>query len=269
LPHCTVIPVDKIGIPDLEAQSERYNIVELNTAVKPYFFKYIFENNPEIELLIYLDPDIIIFDSFSELESQAKGYDIVLTPHYVMPVLTEYSQQEKSRIRYGQFNGGFLGLRNSDNAKLFLSWWMIKLQRQCIEDISDGYYVDQRWLDFIPANFNKVLIFKDLGYNVAYWNLHERNVSKVNDRYLINESIPLIFFHYSSFKVTNADTEEFSYPEKREDLLELLNSYAKTLVANNEFEYKKYNCFYIKANKKKQKPPALKRYIKKIYSKLT
>lgn len=269
LPNCTVIPVDKIEITDLDAQSDRYNIVELNTAVKPYFFKYIFQNNPEIDFLIYLDPDIVIFDSFSDLESQSKNYDIVLTPHYVMPVLTEYSQQEKSRIKYGHYNGGFLGLRNSENARLFLTWWMIKLQRQCIEDISDGYYVDQRWLDFIPANFNKVLIFKHLGYNVAYWNLHERIINKVEGRYFVNKSIPLLFFHYSSFKITNCDTEEFDYREKRKDILELLHSYAKTLITNNEFYYKKYKCFYSKANKKKQKPPALKRYIKKIYAKLT
>src|SRR5262245_5123917 len=37
-----IIPVDAIGIPDFDDMVLRYRIVELNTAIKPFLFKYLF-----------------------------------------------------------------------------------------------------------------------------------------------------------------------------------------------------------------------------------
>ena len=35
-------------------------------------------------------------------------------------------------------------------------------------------FTDQRWIDFVPSLFDH-FILKDPTYNVAYWNLHERD----------------------------------------------------------------------------------------------
>jgi hypothetical protein len=43
------------------------------------------------------------------------------------------------------------------------------------------------------------------GYNVAYWNLHEREITRVDNRYLINGQ-PAIFFHLSGFRAEDPNT---------------------------------------------------------------
>jgi len=39
-----LIPIKEIGIPHFDAFCAQYNITELNTAVKPFYFSYLFEN---------------------------------------------------------------------------------------------------------------------------------------------------------------------------------------------------------------------------------
>ncbi len=58
-------------------------------------------------------------------------------------------------------------------------------------------FTDQRWVDFVPSFFDHHIL-KDPGYNVAYWNLHGREVFNDGDRYLVN-GVPLRFFHFSGF----------------------------------------------------------------------
>ena len=41
-------------------------------------------------------------------------------------------------------------------------------------------FTDQRWVDFMPSLFSHHLL-KDPGYNVAYWNLHERPLTALTD----------------------------------------------------------------------------------------
>ena len=58
-------------------------------------------------------------------------------------------------------------------------------------------FTDQRWVDFVPSFFDHHIL-KDPGYNVAYWNLHGREVFSDGDRYLVDGE-PLRFFHFSGF----------------------------------------------------------------------
>ena len=58
-------------------------------------------------------------------------------------------------------------------------------------------FTDQRWVDFVPSFFDHHIL-KDPGYNVAYWNLHGREVFSDGDRYLV-DGVPLRFFHFSGF----------------------------------------------------------------------
>jgi glycosyltransferase involved in cell wall biosynthesis len=71
------------------------------------------------------------------------------------------------------------------------------LRRDCIVAVEDGLFVDQRWVDFVPALFEHEVI-KDPGCNVAYWNLSHRQLGHRNGRWEVDGG-PLRFFHYSGF----------------------------------------------------------------------
>ena len=45
-------------------------------------------------------------------------------------------------------------------------------------------FTDQRWIDFVPSLFDHHIL-KDPSYNVAYWNLHERDLQWDGTRYLV------------------------------------------------------------------------------------
>ncbi len=57
----------------------------------------------------------------------------------------------------------------------FIDWWWGKTQREARNDPTRMMFTDQRWVDFAPSFFDH-FILKDPTYNVAYWNLHERDL---------------------------------------------------------------------------------------------
>ena len=58
--------------------------------------------------------------------------------------------------------------------------------------------MDQRWIDFVPALFTHAVVANP-AYNVAYWNLHGRELASAGSGYRVDGE-PLRFFHFSGFK---------------------------------------------------------------------
>jgi hypothetical protein len=259
LPIYPLLEVDKINIADFEGMCERYNITELNTAVKPYYFDYFLKNHPDVTNIIYFDPDIIIFDKLTYLAENLEKYNIIITPHITTPYNDDKWQNEEDVVNTGVFNFGFVAIKRSEAAQKMVNWWCQKLEKECIIDLCNGLFVDQHWAEFFPVYFDKVLIDKHLGNNVAYWNLHERVCSEIATKWFINETIPLQFFHYSGYLIAKPD-EVSKYQnrisfEERSDIVPLFEMYKNLLLKNNELYWKHFHCDYIK-------PPKIKRYLR-------
>jgi len=74
-----ILPIRELGIPSLEEMSHRYNITELNTAIKPFVFLELFDRHPGA-VVAYFDPDIYVTSRLEELEEAlGLGADCVLT----------------------------------------------------------------------------------------------------------------------------------------------------------------------------------------------
>lgn len=180
---------------DLYTMAAIYDITELSTAVKPWVFEHLFGRGASV--VIYLDPDVEVFDSLGPLEPLTREHGMLLTPHVTEPLPQDGKRpDERDLLLAGIYNLGFLAL-SAEAAKAFLPWWRERLRRDCLNDPARGLFVDQRWIDFAPALF-KPGILKDPGYNVAYWNLPHRLLTRDGDRILVNGR-PLRFFHYSGF----------------------------------------------------------------------
>lgn len=256
LPDYQLLEVDKINIPDFEGMCDRYDITELNTAVKPYYFDYFLKNRPEITNIVYFDPDIIVFDKLTHLENNLKKYNIVVTPHITTPYNDDKWQNEEDVVNTGVFNFGFVAISRSESAEKMINWWCAKLYKECVIDLCNGLFVDQHWAEFFPVFFDKVLIDKYLGNNVAYWNLHERVCTMIEGRWFINENIPLQFFHYSGYLIAKPN-EVSKYQnridfEHRTDIVPLFELYKNQLLNNNELYWKNFKCDYVKPKKVKR-----------------
>jgi len=171
-----------------------YDVTELATSVKPLLLRHLL--NRGARAAIYLDPDIRVYDSLEPVADLVATHGIVLTPH----TMTPYPRDDRQVDGYfvlsaGVYNLGFIAV--SAAAGAFLDWWWHVTRREALADLSQQMFTDQRWIDFVPSFYDH-FILKDPGYNVAYWNLHGRELTRVGGRYLV-DGVALRFFHFSGF----------------------------------------------------------------------
>jgi len=257
VPAYPMIEIDKIGIRDLEEIAVRYDITELNTAVKPFCFTYFFQHYPEARNVIYFDPDIIVFQPLTELLATLSQYQAVLTPHINTPIEDRLIPNELHHLNTGIYNLGFVAFRRSVENTAFIKWWEEKLRYECLIDLCNGLFVDQNWMNFLPVFVPNVYLERNPGYNAAYWNLHERQFSRLGDVQYVNADNPLIFFHFSGYdparpEVLSKYQDRFVLAE-RPDVTPLFQLYCDSLLANGNAYYRKFPCAYIK-------PPSIRRY---------
>jgi glycosyltransferase involved in cell wall biosynthesis/lipopolysaccharide biosynthesis glycosyltransferase len=196
-----LLEAEQLNIPEQEKLFFKYNVLELNTAVKPYFLEYLLCNH-NLKKLVYLDPDILITNNLAPLSALLDDHSIVLTPHLTSPLKDGLRPGELHILQAGSYNLGFLALRNTEVTQRMLKWWQEKLYDSCLMDPERGMHVDQKWIDLVPGMFGDAYILRDPGYNVAYWNLHERHV-KVQGKDISVNSQPSYFFHFSGLDPDN------------------------------------------------------------------
>lgn len=192
-----VISIDDIGLPEPARFKFRYDILELNTACKPWILSWLLKNR-KIGRILYLDPDIKIYSPLAELEKLSRRFNIVVTPHLTRPVDDRLHPGEIDILRSGTWNLGFIALRESRTTAAFLQWWKSRLEYNCVHDVDNGLFVDQKWIDLVPGLFSGVRPLRHEGYNVAYWNIGQRRIAQSDGTYTVNGK-PLRFAHFSGF----------------------------------------------------------------------
>lgn len=244
-----IIEVEELNIANFEWMIYNYNIIELNTSVKPFYFKHILQKYKDADIVIYFDPDIKVFNNLSCLEKEIENKSALITPHILSPIPLDHKlPEEKVFLNFGIYNLGFLAINRSDEAMKLLAWWSERLSVQSFDRVFEGLFVDQLPMNFAPIFFEHVCVSKTPGYNFAYWNFHERKLSEKDGTYFVNNSFPLTFFHFSSFNPAPPLTiSRYQNRFRLEDdpiLHHLYSEYAKDLTDNKYFELKKVICYY-------------------------
>ncbi|NVN99044.1 MAG: group 1 glycosyl transferase [Geobacteraceae bacterium] len=230
-----VLEVSNLNIPNFKQAAFKFDIIELNTNVKPSFLKYLLKNMGFLKVL-YLDPDILLYHALSEVLDCLSISNIVLTPHCTSPINDDLKPTEQDFLQSGTFNLGFIGLSNSQETIRFLDWWEQRCLTLGFVELQTGLFVDQKWVNLVPCFFEGVLILKHLGYNMAYWNLHERVIKCVDGQWIVNDKWPLVFFHFSGI-VFNDQTQISHHQTRfnfslRPDLLIIFREYHDLLSEN-------------------------------------
>ncbi len=233
-------------IPNLEGFCFQYSVLELCTAVKPFVIHHLFQHYA-LDQLAYFDPDIMITASLQPLADLLNHHDMVLTPHLTKPYYDQENPSEVDILKAGTYNLGFIALSNTEDALSMLVWWKEKLYRQCLVDMTNGLFVDQKWIDLILGFFPKVYVLRDPGYNVAYWNLHERAITLKNDQFFCNGTL-LRFFHYSGYDPTQPDRVSKHQDRHSMDSIkktrELFKQYSNLLMSSGYLDCKAWPYTY-------------------------
>lgn len=195
-----ILPISALGIENWRQWAFTHEIVELSTAIKPFALANLLSRD-DCKAVIYLDPDMVLFSRLDDLISEFESHDILLTPHQTTPEtrLAEIMDNEICSLKHGIYNLGFIGVRSTENGKAFAQWWSDRAYYFCRDEISNGLFTDQRWIDLVPAFFDRIKILRSPRFNVAPWNISTRKLSgNIKDGFSI-ENIPLGFYHFTGF----------------------------------------------------------------------
>ncbi len=224
----------------------QYNVTEFCTSIKPFTMKWAFRKG--YELAIYLDPDILAFSSFDEIDD---SHSVYLTPHMLDMFPKAYRRWKEPELTMcGVYNCGFAAIRNDSTGNLVADWWSEKLKDGAFSDIDKGMYTDQKWMDYIACFIDtaSIKIIKDPGYDVAPWNFHERELIKENNGFEIRfrgkeeeKKHKLVFLHYSGYrygKLIGEDIIEsnYYYDYIHDEFDELVEFYRNKLIEEKTAE---------------------------------
>ena len=227
----------------------KHTITELCTAVKPMMALEILQRN-DADSVIYLDPDIAVFDNLENLEKMFEKGSILLTPHQLIPEKEDIyiRQNEILFLKRGTFNFGFFGVKKDAQGIAFLNWWMARLENYCFDDNYDvlkelthegllGLFTDQKWADLIPSYFDNYKILREPGYNVCTWNLSGRTIKEyAENKFSVNDK-PLYFYHFSGFDSGGHHNElrkSLEYYPQNKDVQKLSCWYEEELKKNGQ-----------------------------------
>jgi hypothetical protein len=248
-PH-ELLEVHELNIPQFEKMYKQYTTLELVCAVKSFYTEHLFRlYNPD--QIIFMDCDVLIFDSLGYIESELNNFSILLSAHVTKPFPNDGRKpEEKTILKTGMFNAGFYAARNDENGKNFIGWWKERMIDQCYERPKEGLNADQKWLNFLPFYFKGVKVVEHPGCNLAYWNFHERTLEKKQEKFFVNNK-SLLFFHYSGYSADHPDLisrhqDRFNLRDNPV-LKDLFKLYHNTLLKNDHEKLLLIKCCYQKS----------------------
>ena len=133
-----VLEVEELPLPGGRRMLFQYSILELNTAVKPWWLAWLFDRG-DYDRVIYLDPDILLYQRLEEVErSLDAGSLMCLTPHLTRKLSEDLKPNEIDILRAGAYNLGFIALSRHPDLADFLAWWQSKMESDCVVDFDSG-----------------------------------------------------------------------------------------------------------------------------------
>jgi hypothetical protein len=203
------------------ALSSAYTPFELSCALKPYSLMKLLDLG--FESVLYLDADTALYSRPEEFLLGAHDAEFTIAPH-LLSATESTPSGDLLLLRAGALNAGAIAV--TARSEGFLKWWGQRVTSLGHDAPGEGIFVDQKWLDLALTLFDCRLV-KDWGFNVGPWNLHERDLDLVDDRFVVRGGKSLSLFHFSRFSPTRRSLAD--YPDTP-PLNTLLSAYSATLL---------------------------------------
>lgn len=230
-PFDRVVRLPELGVPDWRPWAFEHDIVELCTGVKGHALELIF--GAGAGKVLYIDPDIEVFETLRPVADLLERHPVVLTPHLLAAEGEDVGtiENERTCLTHGTYNLGFLAVADGPTGRAFARWWRDRLHAHCFYDIPNGLFGDQLWCNLVPALFENVHVLRDPGYNVASWNLNRRPILiEPGTGAITAAGHPLRFYHFT--KVDHVgETMIRRHGGDALEPMELLLSYRRRLEA--------------------------------------
>lgn len=194
LPHVTLIPLQEVEDDRLLAVKPLRSAGEYCWTLTPFTPQFVFDRNPLVERVTYLDADLFFFDSPSLLleEFDQSGKHVLITDHAFDP------RYDRSRLN-GRFCVQFMTFRRTDAAIKVMRWWQERCLEWCYSKREQGKFGDQKYLDQWPELFgDEVHILRQMDKTLAPWNVcffEQKDGGRVSP----------VFYHFHGFRIVAPD----------------------------------------------------------------
>lgn len=161
---------------------------------------FLLKQNPNIEMITYLDADMYFYTSPDEIYREFKNNSIMIIPH-------RFSKKNIYRKKMsGIYNVGMMIFRNDEQGIICLEWWKDRCIEWCYNRYEDGKLGDQLYLNDWPTRFRNVCILENLGADVAPWNIDSYIFRLYNNMIIGTDNsskkiFPLIFYHFHGLNI--------------------------------------------------------------------
>ncbi len=191
--HIEMISILELEYPELHHARINRSVIEYYYAITPFLLKYI-QKEFQGRHSVYLDSDLFFFEPLQDVVESLDDSIIAITPH-------RFNQVNRHLEKYGKYNVGLVSFTASSAAIKILDWWANQCLASTSQDISNGVYGDQKYLDKFVEMEPGVKVLANPGYNAAPWNL-DNSVKSENQIWIESgeERDRLVFFHFSGLK---------------------------------------------------------------------
>jgi len=179
--------------PALLATKPQRSRVEYYYTCGPSFLIYVLQQNPEIDLVTYLDADLRFFSNPEPIFSELADSSVGIISH-------RFPIGKESLNRFGTFNVGWVSFRADGEGLECLRWWADRCIEWCYDRVETDRFADQKYLDQFAQRFQGVRVIQHPGANLAPWNLARHAVTDCENKIQVDGQ-PLIFFHFHGFKM--------------------------------------------------------------------
>lgn len=211
--------------------NSKYNTLEricsLRAQVVLDAFKRGYDN------VIFCGAKIEFYSSPWLIEALLNDHNAVVTPHITQPLPEDGLFPSNASVSFtGHISTDLVAFKNTPEIVTFLKWQDEIMKNNC--KTTNNTYLDQSWLNFLPFFVENVKILLHPGYNAAYWNWHQREFIRWNNKWVFDTNKgwvdrELVCFQFSGLDLNNPEsisTHQNRYKAEG-DFLEFLKDYAR------------------------------------------
>jgi hypothetical protein len=179
--------------PQVAATRASRSTVEYYFTCSPAWMLFVLDREQDAEWVTYLDSDLLFFDSPEPIYDELSSAAVAIIPH-------RYTARIAKMRKHGIYNVGWVGVRNDAEGRRVIDWWRRKCIEWCHDYVDGDRFADQGYLNAFPALSQRVKVIENVGANLAPWNIGNHRIALIGGRVMIDENIPLIFFHFQGVK---------------------------------------------------------------------
>ena len=181
--------------PEVAATRPDRSLIEYYFTCSPAWILFVLNNEADAEWVTYLDGDLFFFASPEPIYGELQDAAVAIIPH-------RYAAKLAKLKKFGTYNVGWVGARNDPDGLVAIKWWREKCIEWCHDYVDGDRFADQGYLDQFSSRFSRVKVIDNIGANLAPWNIENYRIDFRGGEVWIDETHPLIFFHFQGLNKT-------------------------------------------------------------------